>query len=355
MKKNIMILLLSMALILTGCQPKAQTVKPVINSDPASQTVYLMGTINTIRIYDKGKADVLKPVIQRLRDLAGAVTVEDKSNRSDIDRVNANAGIRPVKVSKDIYHMIQLGKGYAKMSDGYFDITIGPMTKLWHIGFPDARKPSQKEINQTLPLIGYKKMILNDQKQTVFLKQKGMRLDLGGIAKGFITDELVKVLDRYHVHSAIVDLGGNIYVKGMSPTDQEWGVGIQNPFLPRGDIVGKINETNKSIVTAGIYERYLKVDGKVYQHILNPFTGYSLDNDIAGVSVITKKSVDGDALSNVLFVGGVKGGFRLAEKLKGVDAIFVTKGRKVYVTSGLKKNFELTDKSFHLMPNAPGK
>jgi Membrane-associated lipoprotein involved in thiamine biosynthesis len=353
MKKNIIVLLLSMTLILTGCQPKAQSEKPVINTDPASQTVFLMGTVNTIRIYDKGKEGVLKPVIQRLRNLADQLTVEDKSNRSDIDRINDNAGVRPVKVSSDIYHMIQLGKGYAKMSNGYFDITIGPLTKLWHIGFPDARKPSQKEINQKLLLIGYKKMVLNDQKQTVFLKQKGMRLDLGGIAKGFITDELDKVLTQYHVHSAIIDLGGNIYVKGNDPTNSKWSVGIQNPFLPRGDIVGKINESNMSIVTAGIYERFLKVDGKVYQHILSPFTGYSLDNDIAGVSVITKKSVDGDALSNVLFVGGVKSGFNLAEKLKGVEAIFVTKDNKVYVTSGLKKNFVLTNHSFKLMKQDP--
>ncbi|WP_445783424.1 FAD:protein FMN transferase [Sporolactobacillus caesalpiniae] len=335
-------------LIATGCSNKAQTKKVELLSNPYSRTEFLMGTVVTVKIYDKGKAHVLKPVFKRIEELAHATTVEDKNDRSEIDEVNDQAGIKPVKVSKDIYRMVKIGKKYSRRSHGSFDLTIGPLTKLWHIGFSDARKPAQSEIDHVLPLIGYKRMILNDQKQTIFLKDKGMRLDLGAIAKGFITDEAVTVLKNYHVQSAIVDLGGNIFVMGNNASGEKWTVGIQNPYSPRGEIVGEIKESNQSIVTSGIYERFIKVHGKIYHHLLNPAGGYPFTNDIAGVSVITDASTDGDALSTVLFAEGVKGGLAYAKKW-GIKAVFVTRDKKVYVTPNLKNKFVLTDKTFSLV------
>ncbi|MFT8312421.1 MAG: FAD:protein FMN transferase [Sporolactobacillus sp.] len=330
-KIGIMFMVIVCLLITTGCGHKAQPVKAEILSSPYSRTEFIMGTVVTVKIFDKGKADVLKPVFKRIEELADATTVEDKHDSSEIDQVNEEAGIKPVKVSNDIYRMIKIGKKYSGRSNGGFDLTIGPLSKLWHIGYSDARKPKQSEIDHVLPLIGYKRMILNDSKHTIFLKNKGMRLDLGAIAKGFITDEVVTVLKKYHVQSAIVDLGGNIYVLGKNASDEKWNVGIQNPFEPRGAIVGKIEESNQSIVTSGIYERFIKVNGKTYHHLLNPFDGYPFMNDIAGVSVITDASTDGDALSTVLFAGGLKGGMSDAKKW-GIKAVFVTRDKKVYIT-----------------------
>jgi thiamine biosynthesis lipoprotein len=175
-----------------------------------------------------------------------------------------------------------------------------------------------------------------------------MRLDLGAIAKGFITDEAVTVLKKNQVQSAIVDLGGNIFVMGKNSSGEKWNVGIQNPYSPRGEIVGKIKESNQSIVTSGIYERFIKVHGKIYHHLLNPADGYPFTNDIAGVSVITDASTDGDALSTVLFAEGVKSGLAYAKKW-GIKAVFVTRDKKVYITPNLKNNFVLTDKAFKLV------
>jgi len=347
-KIGIMFMVIVCLLITTGCGHKAQPVKAEILSSPYSRTEFIMGTVVTVKIFDKGKADVLKPVFKRIEELADATTVEDKNDSSEIDQVNEEAGIKPVKVSNDIYRMIKIGKKYSGRSNGGFDLTIGPLSKLWHIGYSDARKPKQSEIDHVLPLIGYKRMILNDSKHTIFLKNKGMRLDLGAIAKGFITDEVVTVLKQNHVQSAIVDLGGNIYVLGKNASDEKWNVGIQNPFEPRGAIVGKIEESNQSIVTSGIYERFIKVNGKTYHHLLNPFDGYPFMNDIAGVSVITDASTDGDALSTVLFAGGLKGGMSDAKKW-GIKAVFVTRDKKVYITPNLKNNFVLTNKAFKLI------
>lgn len=319
-----------------------------ISTNPASRTEFLMGTVVTVKIYDKDKEDVLDPVFEKIQDLADKITVNDDEAKSEIDQINKNAGISPVHVSKDIFSLVKAGKAYSEQANGSFDITIGPLSSLWHIGFPDARKPSQEEINQVLPLIDYQSIELNEEDQSVYLQNKDMQLDLGGIAKGFITDQVVKVLKKHDVTSAIIDLGGNVYVLGKNPSGNKWTVGIQDPFSPRGQIIGSIQLTNKSVVTSGVYERYLEVDGKVYHHLLNPQDGYPFDNDIAGVSVITDYSTDGDALSTLLFSKGVEDGLKFAEEMDGIEAIFITHNKEVYVTSGIKNKFKLTNEEFTL-------
>nr|WP_240795578.1 FAD:protein FMN transferase [Aquibacillus halophilus] len=305
-----------------------------------------MGTIVTVKIYDEGKEDVLEPVFKKIQSLSNQITTNE--TESDIEKINKNAGVEPVIVSNDIYRLIEAGKTYSEMSGGSFDISIGPLTKLWHIGYDDARKPNQQEIDAILSLINYKDVELNSEESTVFLREKGMKLDLGAIAKGFIADEVVAVLKDHNVTTAIIDLGGNIYVLGNNPSGNAWTVGIQNPFAPRGETVGKIPEANKSIVTSGIYERYLEVDGTKYHHLLNPKDGYPFMNDIAGVTIISTESIDGDALSTSVFSKGLEGGMDYIESFDGVEAVFVSTDKKIYITSGLKEVFELTSEEFVL-------
>lgn len=217
-----------------------------------------------------------------------------------------------------------------------------PITSLWRIGFPDAHKPTQKQIDERLPLVNYHNVKFNDAKRTVYLTKKNMKLDLGGIAKGYITDQVKKVLVKDGVTSAIIDLGGNVYVLGPSPTNHSnWTVGIQDPRKSRGTAIGSIPEMNKTIVTSGIYERYLKVGKTVYSHLMDPKTGYPFQNNLMGVSIVTKNSVDGDALSTATFDKGLKKGYQYIEHKKDTDAIFITKDKKVYITSGLKNKFKL--------------
>jgi FAD:protein FMN transferase len=318
--------------------------KPKLTTTPYKKTEFLMGTVVTVKIYDQGKEAVLEPAFERIQTLANQITVNEAN--SEIDSINANAGIKPIKVSKDIFDLIHAGNDYSLKSGGSFDITIGPLTNLWRIGFPDARKPAQSEIDAVLPFIDYKQIELNDKEQTVFLKKKGMQLDLGAIAKGFITDQVAEVLKENDVTTAIIDLGGNIYVMGNNPSGKDWTVGIQDPFAPRGETIGVISESNKSVVTSGIYERFLEVDGKKYHHLLNPEDGYPFNNDLAGVTIISEKSVDGDGLSTSVFSKGIQGGLDFIEQFKGTEAIFISTDKKVYITSGLKDNFKLTNDEF---------
>ncbi|MBA3926308.1 FAD:protein FMN transferase [Listeria rustica] len=356
MKKFYMLItLVLLAAVITACgnddtkkSSASEDNDSEILSQPYTKTDFLMGTINVVKIYDKGKEDVLLKAFDRIKELDKQITTSDSGKTSEVDKVNLAAGKNPVKVNDDVYYLIKEGLKYSASSGGSFDITIGPLTSLWHIGFDDARKPSQAEIDAVLPLIDYKKVKLDDAKKTVYLEEKGMELDLGAIAKGYIADEVAKVLDENKVTTAIIDLGGNIIVKGDSPKGGDWVVGIQDPFESRGTVIGTIPEANKSIVTSGIYERFLEVDGVKYHHLLDPKTGYPFDNDIAGVSIVSEKSIDGDGLSTATFSKGIKGGMEFIETYKGVEAIFVSKEKKVYITSGLKGKFKLTDKNFQM-------
>ncbi|WP_071393184.1 FAD:protein FMN transferase [Bacillus tuaregi] len=350
MKKNkLLSLLLVFLLFLSGCAGQEKEAKgPELLTSPYKKTEFMMGTVVTIKIYDEGKEAVLESVFDRIKYLAAHITVNENEEKSEIDEINRQAGVEPVKVSKDIYELIEAGEAYSIDTKGSFDITIGPLTNLWRIGFPDARKPEQAEIDAILPLIDYGQVELNKKEQTVFLKKQGMQLDLGSIAKGFIADEVVEVLKENDVTTAIIDLGGNIYVLGNNPSGREWTVGIQDPLSTRGATIGKISEANKSIVTSGIYERYLEVGGKTYHHLLNPDDGYPYMNDIAGVSIVSEKSIDGDGLSTSLFSKGIQGGLEFIEQYEDTEAIFISTDNKVYVTSGLKDNFELTNDEFEM-------
>ncbi|WP_424311408.1 FAD:protein FMN transferase [Carnobacterium sp.] len=341
---NYFILLFSMLFIISGCSEEKEETQ--LTKEPYSKTEFLMGTVVNIKIYDEGKKDVIAIVFDRIKELSNKITVNE--GQSEVEKINEQAGIQPQEVSEDVYTLVKAAYEYSSESDGSFDLTVGPLTNLWRIGFDDAKKPTQSEIENSLSLVDYTKVELDDEKRTVFLKEENMRLDLGAIAKGYITDEVVKVLKSNGVSTAIIDLGGNIFVLGNSPRakDAEWNVGIQNPFETRGEILGSIPISNKTIVTSGIYERFIEVDGVKYHHLLDPKTGDPFDNELAGVSIVTGKSIDGDGLSTVVFSKGLQEGLDFINQSEDVEAVFVTKDKSIYLSKGLKEQFRLNDDEF---------
>lgn len=315
-------------------------------SELLSRTELFMGTVIKITLYDSNDSTILDKAFDRISEIESLVSINESG--TELDKVNDLAGISPVEVTSTTYEIVEKGLEYSKLSNGGFDITVGPLVKLWNIGLDDAKVPTQEEIDSVLPLIDYNLLELNEEEHTIFLKNKGMMIDLGSIAKGYAADEISRILTENNVNSAIIDLGGNIYAHGIKPSGKDWNIGIQNPFSTRGDIIGVLKVKNKTVVTSGIYERYIEKDGVKYHHLLNPDTGYPFENNIAGVSIVTDKSIDADALSTTVFAKGVEEGLKFVETLSNVDAIFITKDNKVYITSGIRDSFTLENEDFTL-------
>lgn len=315
-----------------------------------SKDYFALGTVNKITIYGVNKSDG-----QKILDKCGEIILDienkmsNKISSSEVNKINAASGNSFVKVSDNTYSVIDTSLKYSKLSDGYFDPTIGPISTLWNIGTDEARVPAKSEIDNLLPLVSYKNVLLNDKEKSVKLKIKDMKLDLGGIAKGYAADELVKYLKSQGVESGIVNLGGNIYVIGSNKSGNEYNIGIQDPNMENGNAIGSVKVKDMSVVTSGIYERFLEKDGKYYHHILSPFDGYPIDNELSGVTIISDNSTICDALSTSTFGLGVDNGLALINKLDNVDAIFVTKDKKIYLSNGAKDIFELTNKEYKIV------
>ena len=315
-------------------------------NQPISRTEIFMGTPISIKLYNGGNQKALDKAFKKIVEIEDAVSI-NKEN-TEITKLNESAGIEKVKLSDISYDILKKGIEYSRLSNGSYDISIGPLVKLWSIGLEGARVPSEEEINNTIDYIDYNNIKINDSTKEAFLTKKGMEVDLGSIAKGYAADEVAKILKQEGVNSAIIDLGGNIYALGSKNSDSNWKVGIQDPFNDRGEVIGSLEVSDKTVVTSGIYERFIEKDGVKYHHILNPKTGYPYETDIAGVSIIAENSIDADALSTLTFTKGVKEGLKFVEGLDDVDAIFITNDKQIYITENIKSNFKLMNNDFKI-------
>lgn len=318
--------------------------------DKYSSTYYNLGTINEITLYDINKKNgdrILRECEEILKSIDNRMSRQITS--SEISKINLNAGESYVEVSDDTYYVIKESINFSNMSNDIFDISIGPIIDLWGIGTEDAKIPTEKEIENNLALVNYKDILLNEENHSVKLTKKNMKIDLGGIAKGYAADKIYEYLKQEKLERALINLGGNIYVLGDKEDNQPFSIGIQDPTKPRGNSIGYIKVSNKSVVTSGIYERYFEENNKIYHHMIDPHTGYPFDNNLSSVTIISDKSIICDALSTTTFGLGIDDGLKLAESLDGVDAIFITKDKKIYLSDNLKTKFKLSDNSFTIV------
>ncbi|HEY9594131.1 MAG TPA: FAD:protein FMN transferase [Spirochaetia bacterium] len=316
---------------------------------PIERTEYdLLGTTCMIRLYAGGSNATLDASFARLAEIEKHMTINKPG--SEVDAVNDAAGRRPVKVSADVLHVVEVGLQYSEDGDGAFDITVEPLVKLWGIGTDAARVPSEKEIRGALSRIGYKDLVVNDKASTVFLKRPGMGIDLGSVAKGWAADEVVKVLHAHGVTSALIDLGGNVLTYGTKPDGAQWRIAIQDPEKARGTMIGYVDIPGGSVTTAGTYERYFERDGKRYFHILDARTGYPAWNGLSAVAIWAPDSTTADGYDTLAFTLGLEHGSKLVESTHGrIEAVFITEKKGVYVTPGLRSRFTLTSPDYTMM------
>jgi thiamine biosynthesis lipoprotein len=338
--------------MLTSCSTNPPATEPTksdpIPSQPLTKSDFLLGTIVDITIYDKQDEAIIDKALDRIREIESRMTINN-ADTSEIIALNEAAGTSAVKVNSDTFDVLERGKYYSELSKGRFDITVGPLVKLWNIGTDYAAVPDPNILKEKLQLIDFSKLQLDRSTLTAKLDDPGMQVDLGAIAKGYAADEVAEILKENGVQHAIINLGGNVLTIGGNMKGNPWKIGIQDPFNPRGEFMGIITIEDKTVVTSGTYERYFEQDGKRYHHILDPRTGYPTDNEVASVSIITNKSMDGDGNSTSVLLLGLEEGMKFVESQEGVDAIFVTNDKKVYITSGLKDVFTVTNSQFTLM------
>ena len=343
------ILLVFISAMLTGCTPP--TDKDNGNDiEPVTETAFLMGTIAKITIYEKVEdKQIFQQVFDRILEIEDRMTINKATDKSEIIQLNELAGKKSVKLSPDTFYVLEKGKYYSEISKGRFDITIGPLVKLWNITPEQTVLPDEKEIVKRLPLINHKDLILDNNNLSARLNNPGMIVDLGGIAKGYAADEAARILREAGYQHAIINLGGNVLTLNTKPDGSKFRLGLQDPYHPRGDYMGIVKLDNQALVSSGTYERYFEIGGSRYHHILNPKTGYPEDNSLVSVSIITKESIDADALSTAIFLLGLEEGMQMIEELSDTEAIFITADKKVYITRGISTEvFEITKPEYQI-------
>lgn len=249
---------------------------------------------------------------------------------SDVWRVN-HAGGRPVEVSDEMIEILNAARQVSDLSRGAFDVTIAPVSTMWDFTSGAAVLPDAGDIAQAAGRVDYARVEIDGSRVTL---PEGMMIDLGGIAKGYIADAVKGYLSRRGVESAVLSFGGNIVTIGMKPDGSPWKVGIQDIDKPTGEYMLVARNYGGSTVTSGIYERGFELDGVYYHHILDPDTGWPVQNELASVTIFSDSSMWGDALATAAFALGTEGGTALIEGLDGVEAVFIARDRSVVATSG---------------------
>ena len=292
-----------------------------------------MGTVHTVTIFDAEGPEAASDARAYLLDLHGAWSCFKED--SLVSRINQAAGRQPVAVDEDTFEVLRQAKRYGRITEGAFDVTVGPLADLWRRAMEERQLPGDEAVWQALALVNFANVTLDEKAHTVLLEKAGQRIDLGGIAKGYAVDELRKRLRRHGVHRALLDLGGTVAALGCGLP-----VGIRDPFRLHGAPMGTLMLEDRIAVTSGVYERFAYMDGYRYHHVVDPRTGYPSKSGLVSVTLVGENGGALDAFATAaLILGMEKSAPMLAEQ--GMDAVFVTEQGQVFVTRGLKRQFHL--------------
>jgi thiamine biosynthesis lipoprotein len=247
---------------------------------------------------------------------------------SEISRVNRDAGKKETKVSPEMLRMIERAIEFSSLSEGAFDITIGPVFRLWN--FREGKFPEEKNLRENLKKVGYRQIKIDRTRSSIFLQEEGMEIDLGAIAKGYAVDSASAVLKEKGIENFLVNAGGDLKVSGSKEKGVPWIVGIQHPRLP-SQMVAKLSPRQAGVATSGDYKKFFIERGERYHHLLNPSTGTPA-RECQSVTVMAPSAMAADALATAVFVLGPKKGLALVKRMNDVHAIIVDRGGSVLVS-----------------------
>lgn len=323
-----------MFFLISGCSAEKERIH--------KKSAIAMDTVVTLSVVSESSGKAGKAMEAAFKELKKLEFYFDPNLAdSDVSKINSGAGLAPVKVSPETIDVISKAVYVSEKTDGAFDITIGAVSRLWD--FHKKTKPDEKTAKKAVQFVNYKNIIINKKKQTVFLRKKGMAIDVGGIAKGYAADKAVEALKQEGVKSGLVAIAGDIKAFGLKPDLKLWKVGIQNPRQKGRDdeIIAAADLADSAISTSGDYQRYFIEEGRRYHHVLDPGTGYPADYCIS-VSIFAQEGAMADAFSTGVFAMGNEKGIKLLDSL-GFDAVIVDKKGKMIMTPRLKGRIEIIE------------
>ncbi len=300
----------------------------------SNKTLKLMGTRFDITVVasnqDIGQINIDEATaeIRRIEALISSWNPD-----SETSLINMNAGIRPVKVSLEIFQLIERAKQISVLTDGAFDISFAAIDEIWKFDGSMKRKPTDAELEKSVANVGYQKIILNENDQTVFLSKKGMKISFGAIGKGYAADKAKELLISKQVVGGIINAAGDLTTWGTKANGEKWVIGIANP-LSKEKIFSWLPVVESSVATSGNYEKFVVFDGIKYSHIIDPRTG-NPSTGVNSVSIFAKDAELCDALATAVFILGKEAGLLLIDQLGEPEAILVDSDNKVHKSSGI--------------------
>ncbi|RKT00691.1 FAD:protein FMN transferase [Flavobacterium sp. 123] len=290
---------------------------------PFEITVVAKDTVEGNKYCDLAVAEV-----KRIENL-----ISDWIPTTQISEINRNSGQKAVKVDREVFDLVERSIKISQITSGAFDISYASMDKIWKFDGSMKEMPTAEAIKKSVAKIGYKNIILDSKEQTIFLKNAGMKLGLGGIGQGYIADKIKELLISKGCISGIVNVSGDINTWGKQPDGKLWTVGIVNP-MNKNKIFATFPLENSAVETSGSYEKYVIFNGIRYSHIIDPRTGYPAMG-VVSVSVFAKQTEIADALATGIFVLGVDVGLDLVNQLKGIECIIVDDKGKIHSSKGI--------------------
>ncbi len=315
--------LLFLVFLFSACQQQVDKPQyPLHYSDAIFGTTF---TIKVSKLPSSMTGKRLRKQIKRLLDnLNGQMSTYQKD--SELSKINANSSADWLSVSPSLYAVLKQANSISKLSDGAFDITVGPLVNLWGFG-PDPMSfvvPDKAEIEQKLKKIGYKKILFDDEKQKIKKLEPKLYIDLSAIAKGYAVDQVGLLLEQNEIAEYMVEIGGELKLRGHNIADKPWRIAVEKPTAGNRAIQKVLPLTDISLATSGDYRNYFELEGVRFSHTIDPRKGRSIAHKLASVTILSDTAMKADAWATALMVLGAEQGFNLAEN-KSIAALFIIK------------------------------
>lgn len=317
-------------------QAEADTNSKTQNEEDKSESrdIFAMDTYMTLTAYGKNAKKALDEAVDEINNIEQLVSTGIDS--SEVSQINKNG---KGSVSETTGYLIKRSKEIYDSTNGVFDITIYPIMQAW--GFPTENYcvPGKKELKKLRGLMGADHVLYDEKKQEVTLNKEGMKIDLGGIAKGYTSSKVMDIFKENGISSAVISLGGNVQTLNGKPDGSDWRVAVENP-ADTGSYIGVLSIKDKAVITSGGYERYFKQDGKTYHHIIDPANGYPANNGLTSVTIVSDDGTLADGLSTSLFIMGPEKAQKYwKEHSDEFDTILVKDDGSILVSEGIADYF----------------